>query len=174
MFRKFLQGLLFGSGFAVAFIALLYLAGQLFFPVSISVPLPTVGEPVSHDAPASIKEHLDAFADFHELGLDEQIRQASVIAVARYETGADGRTRAIITEFLKREPGTVIFYDIGDEHPSSSFVAKQDTRYGDGTVIFFTGSPAQMRMSMSYYGERIASLADMPLALLRNKCEETR
>jgi hypothetical protein len=39
-------------------------------------------------------------------------------------------------------------------------------------VMFFTGSPATMRMSMTYFGDRVHSLGDLPIELLRQKCEE--
>jgi hypothetical protein len=44
--------------------------------------------------------------------------------------------------------------------------------YGDGVVIFFTGSPASMSMSMSFSGDRIHGLGDIPLQLFKQKCEE--
>jgi len=109
---------------------------------------------------------------FHELELDQQIEQSSVIAIARYEPGNNGEVKAIITEILKKDPNTTFYYNIGDEYKSSSYYPRDNTRYGDGVVIFFTGSPANMRMSMSYHGDRIRSLGDLPIELLRKKCKE--
>jgi hypothetical protein len=59
-----------------------------------------------------------------------------------------------------------------DEYSAASYYPKQGTSHGDGIVIFFDGSPAMMRLSMSYSGDRIQSLGDMPLELLRAKCEK--
>jgi hypothetical protein len=70
------------------------------------------------------------------------------------------------------KPGTTFYYEIGDEFPGSSFYPEGRTNYGDGLVIFFTGSPAMMRLSMTYSGDRIRSLGDLPLKLLREKCKE--
>ena len=80
--------------------------------------------------------------------------------------------RAIIKEFLKKESNTTIYYDIGDEYPSSSYYPREGTRYGDGVIIFFTVSPATMRMSMSFSGDRIHSLGDIPIELFKEKCND--
>ncbi len=86
--------------------------------------------------------YLVAALPFHELELEEQIRNSSVIALAKYEPSADGKMEAIIKEFLKNEPGAVIYYGLCDEHPSSSYCPKANTNYGDGLVISLAGSPA--------------------------------
>jgi hypothetical protein len=107
---------------------------------------------------------------FHELGAEEQIKEATVIALARYERADDGRMKAIIREFLKKQPNTTIYYNVGDEYAPSSYFPKEGMNYGDGVVIFFTGSPASM--SMSFSGDRIHGLGDIPLQLFKQKCEE--
>lgn len=109
---------------------------------------------------------------FYELPIEEQIQQASQIIVASYEEAPDGRMKAIITDILKKDPGTVSYYDIGDEHPSSSYYPSEKSSYGDGVIIFFTDSPATMKLSMTYEGDRIRGLGDMPMALFRAKCSE--
>ncbi|MBZ2190350.1 hypothetical protein K8B33_14665 [Alcanivorax sp. JB21] len=125
------------------------------------------------DFPMSVSaQHSEPGRPFYELPLEEQIEQASVIAVAEYKEGSDGRMRAIITDILKKEPGTVSYYDVGDEHPGSSYYPMEGRSHGDGVILFFTGSPARMSVSMTYRGERISSLGDMPLSLFREKCGE--
>lgn len=178
MLRKFAEGLVFGGGFAVSFIAVWYLAAYLVTPLLASrmeqeanrhlsergrTPLPA--EPGTESAVESGKP-------FHELGIDEQIKQSSVIALARYERASDGQMKAIIKEFLKKDPTVQIYYNVGDEYKSSSYYPREKTSYGDGVVIFFTGSPATMRMSMTYSGNRIGGLGDIPLELFRNKCKD--
>ncbi len=80
--------------------------------------------------------------------------------------------KAIIKEFLKKEPDTTIYYSVGDEYKDSSYCPSQNTKYGDGVVISFVGSPATMRMSMSYSGGRIHSLGDIPMELFKEKCND--
>jgi hypothetical protein len=166
MLKKFAEGLVFGAGFTISFIVLGLLGTSLMFsmmPTSrwSSSPVVTTTTQQSDE-----KEE----RPFYELPIEEQIEVASVIALARYEPAEDGRMKAVLKELLKKNEGTTFHYKIGDEYSPSSYYPKQGTSYGDGIVIFFEGSPAMMRSSMSYSGDRIHSLGDMPLELFRGKC----
>jgi hypothetical protein len=180
MFKKFADGLLFGAGFAISFTVLWYAAAFLVTPMFFSSQMERAASKQSSDSGAntqpSIPRNYEALGEpatpFHELKLEEQIKTASVIALARYEQSPDGRMKAIIKEFLKKEPGTTIYYNIGDEYPDASYYPKEHVSYGDGVIIFFTNSPARMAMSMTYSGDRIRGLGDLPVELLRKKCKD--
>lgn len=179
MTRKFMEGLVFGAGFAISFIALWYVASYWVTPALMSSRIDELNERFSsqriEETPSS---NSSARADnhpsvpFHELGVEGQIKQATVIALAKYERSPNGQMKAVIKEFLKKDPNTTLYYNIGDEFPSSSYFPKEGTNYGDGVVIFFTGSPATMSMSMTFSGDRIHGLGDIPLQLFREKCEK--
>ncbi len=109
---------------------------------------------------------------FYELSIDEKIERASMIAVADFVEAEDGLQRAIISEILKKDAGIEAYYDVGDEHSSSSFYPREGYKSGDGIVLFFTGSPAVMTFGSTYSGDRISGLGDIPLKLFREKCEE--
>ena len=183
MGKRFIDGLAFGAGFGVAFVVIWYFAAYFIYPriaepyteilsgteysnpttYSRSVPAETLEPAVSRD---------EVRVPFHELTLEQQIELSSVIALAEYTQSEDGQMKAIITEFLKKDPGTVIYYSVGDEHSISSYYPKEGSNHGDGIVIFFVGSPAPMQMSMTYSGDRIRGLGDMPLKLLKQKCDD--
>ncbi len=169
MIRKFFEGLTFGAGFALSFLLIAWLGAGVLIPMLFITPseatLRSRG-PSLYEVPLE-----EPGRQFHELPLEEQIKKSSVIALARYELAADGKQKAIIKEFLKKDPNTTIYYNVGDEYPGASFYPKEETNYGDGIIVFFVGSPASMRMSMSYTGDRIRSLGDIPLQLFREKCE---
>lgn len=180
MFKKFTEGLVFGGGFGISFIFLWNIAAYLIYPISVT---PHIQDSVSKkmsEFESQVSPSLSSKYElsdelpiqFHEMSLEEQINTASVIAIAKYEMSSDGKMKAIIKEFLKKEPGTTIYYNIGDEYPGSSYYPKVNTMYGDGVVIFFTGSPASMKMSMSYSGNRIHSLGDIPIELFKKKCDD--
>ena len=179
MFKKFTDGLTFGAGFAVSFIALWYPFTAFIMPAVTKSHLERLSKDYPHITQSqpefSISEHQlypeESQLPFHERNLDEQIKQSSVVALARYEPGSDGRVRAVIKEFLKKDPTTTIYYGIGDEYESASYYPEDNVNHGDGIVIFFTGSPATMKMSMTFSGERIRGLGDLPLELLREKCK---
>lgn len=180
MLKKFTEGLIFGGGFAISFVVVWYVAAYLITPMFLETKfeeettrkLSGLGVSAAPSSPAATEATGAPTVPFHELGLEDQIKTASVIALARYERGPDGKMKAVIKEFLKKDPGVTIYYNIGDDYPSASYVPKANTSYGDGVVIFFVGSPAMMRMSMSYSGDRIHGLGDLPVELLRNKCKQ--
>jgi hypothetical protein len=168
MFRKFIEGLAFGAGFAVAFLAVGWLGVVAFLPMTFGSRV--INAPTEGTSFPSYSDKLEEMP-FHELPVEEQIATASVIALVRYEPAADGKMRAVISEIVKKDPAVTFHYSIGDEYGLSSHYPRPGTSYGDGQVVFFTGSPAMMQLAMSYSGDRIRGLGDMPLALLREKAQ---
>jgi len=167
MLKKFFDGLIFGSGFSISILLVLYLALIFLTPFSLHS---RVEGPNPISALSQLEE--EEGPSFHELPLEKQIEKSSVIALANFEPGEDGKMKAVFTEFLKRDPNVTFYYEIGDEYPSASYYPRENTLHGDGLIVFFIGSPASMRMSMSYSGERIGGLGDLPLKLLREKCSD--
>ena len=102
----------------------------------------------------------------HELPPDKMVARASVILLTSYQEEKD-EYKAVISEILKREPNTVLYYSVGDEYPALSFHKEPGVSCGEGQVVFMVGSPATMRSSYSFSGGRIGGLGDMPLATLR-------
>ena len=73
----------------------------------------------------------------------------------------------LVTEIVKHDPSTSLYYSVGDEYEPPGGVRLRETTGSDGQVIFMTGSPAEMRFSCSYSKGRVTGLADMPLTKLR-------
>jgi hypothetical protein len=113
--------------------------------------------------PAVIK---DQYTGFHDWPVKKQIQAASVIAIARYETEGK-KLKCVISEILKKDPDTDFYYQVGDEYERGSHYMSDDTTYGDGQIIFFTGSPASMKYSCSFTGDRVMALGGMPFDELR-------
>lgn len=178
MLKKFTDGLVFGSGFAISFVAIWYIATYTLYPMLISSVTKSASQQLSQEGfsiPSEqtvpdIKRQLSK--PFHELSAEEQIKNASVIALAKFEKSSDGKMKVVIKEFLKKDPEVKIYYNIGDEYPSSSYYPSENKGYGDGVIIFFTGSPASMGMSVTYTGDRISGLSDIPIELFKQKCKE--
>ena len=181
MLKKFVEGLLFGCGFSIAFVVIWLLVWMLVLPLLLDAGIGgsasvTHSERIYHglgmgDGSSADREP-EPILQFYEMTLEEQIQHASVIAVASYEDSPEGEQKVIIREFLKKDPGVIIHYDIGDEYRFFGSLSREDAHAGDGMVIFFTGSPASFRMSSTFTGERIHGLGDLPLALLREKCAQ--
>ena len=178
MLKKFMDGLAFGGGFATSFIVLWFVASYLIFPIfassfvtqSIDIEHQDTSDTPPVNLPSSPNVSISNVKQFHELELEDQIKLSSVIALAKYTTAKDGKVKAVISEILKQDSGVTFYYKVGDEYQPSGYYPEDNTNYGDGIVIFFTGSPATMKMSMTYHGDRIHGLGDLPIELLKNKC----
>lgn len=166
MARKFLEGVTFGAGFGLAFLLVVWLGFSFF----ISKAPDRTGVSFSASEPTD-KSAEESGPPFHELTIEERIKKSSVIALASYESAPDGKKRAILKEFLKKDPGTTIYYNIGDEYPEGSYYPNEGRGNNENLIIFFTGSPASMKMSTTFSGDRIRSLGDIPLELFRTKCK---
>jgi hypothetical protein len=105
-------------------------------------------------------------SDFDRLPPEQRVQSASVIALAKWERSGS-TLRCVISEILKQTPDTAFYYKVGDEYRALNAHAKENTDFGDGEVLFFTGSPARLEEAAAYRGDRITGLGDMPLSVLR-------
>ena len=110
MFKRFLNGLAYGTGFGIAFLVILYLGVNFFI-------LPKVFESQVYEVSSSSNESRKSEVaithsnkktgeqlklPFHELGLDDQIRHSSVIVLAEFQPESNGKVNAIISDILKK------------------------------------------------------------------------
>ncbi len=115
--KKFTDGLVFGAGFAIAYSVIWLIAADVIYPAMIGSKVEKVAKEIpelrSEAKPLESQSRQIAppAPEFHELEIDDQIKQASVIALAKFEPAPDGKKKAIIKEFLKKEPGVTIYYE---------------------------------------------------------------
>ena len=107
-----------------------------------------------------------AFESWHGLSFDEKAKRASVILITENKQEG-GMVRAYVKEELQRRPGAVFHYKVGDEYPPLMLVQKENTSYGDGSLVLLSGSPAEMQESMGIFGGNVAALGNMPLSKVR-------
>lgn len=158
---------------ALVLVSLMSVAATLFnafFPPMLTKRLT---EALPNVLPPFDVSSINEFSDFYTWPLEKKIQSASVIAITTYKQ-EDGKLKSYISEILKQKPGTTFYYKIGDEYITGTRYVSEHTSYGDGEVIFFTGSPAQMRLSSTYSNDRISGMGDMPLKILRDMIEDTR
>ncbi len=178
--KRFKDGLLFGAGFGISFLLLSYLAAYILYPL-----LPT--RLVSNEYPDSRARSSETTTEesrtpndknpspglaYHELPFDAQIDQAIAIVITKYEKGPDGLYKAMVVEYLKGAPTKEFPYKVGDEMTSQSYYAKIAESKGDGSVVFYIGRPDISQMSFQYDGTTLSSFGNMPLEVLRKKCEK--
>lgn len=182
MLKKFVDGLVFGAGFAISFMAILLVSINW---VSTAMIECQIEESVSNlDAERCQKEIPEKFKDqlkesknegklFHKLPLEEKIERASVIALVRYEDTSGPKVRAVIDEFFKKTPSSKIYYDVGDEYTYGNYYPEDGVERGDGLVVFFTGSPATMTYLTTYDDSRVLGLSNIPINLLKKKIKNS-
>jgi hypothetical protein len=124
----------------------------------ISDSLPSVMSSFDHSSG-------DEFAGFHDWPIEKKIRSASVIAITTYRKEG-GMLKSIVTSIPKQSQSTTFDYKIGDEYAPESRYPRENTQYGDGAIIFFTGSPPVMRLSYSYSDGRVGGAGDIPVEKL--------
>jgi hypothetical protein len=107
----------------------------------------------------------DEFEGFHEWPIEKKIQSASVIAITVYKKEGES-LKSIITSIPKQSESTPFNYKVGDEYAPGSRFPRENTLYGDGEVIFFTGSPPVMRLSYTYSKGRIGGAGDLPVEKL--------
>lgn len=108
---------------------------------------------------------VDEFNGFSDWTVEKQIQSASVIAITTFKKDG-GKLISIITAIPKQAAGNAFNYQIGDEYARGTRYERENMEYGDGEVIFFTGSPPMMRLSMTYANGRVTGLGDIPIAKL--------
>jgi hypothetical protein len=104
--------------------------------------------------------------EFDRLSPEQRVEAASVIALARWQKSGS-TLRCVISEILKQTPNTKFYYKVGDEFRAGNQRATENADFGDGEILFFTGSPARLELITAYRGDRITGLGDMPISTLR-------
>lgn len=137
--KRFTEGLLFGAGFAISFTVVWYVAAYVIFPATVGPKIEKeankqLSEYNSKVVPPEVRREMER--PFHEMGPEESIAAASAIALAKYEPAPDGRMKAVVTEFLKKELDAKVPYDIGDEYSSGSYYPKENVSRGEALLLF--------------------------------------
>lgn len=108
---------------------------------------------------------------FHELSMEEQLKQATAIVYAKFRPSDDGRFLAIVEEYLKSSATVKKQFKIGDEYSPSSYYPKEKYLRGDGVILFFSGSSANASMSNSVYDSRVPGFGDITIEMLKIKID---
>jgi hypothetical protein len=107
-----------------------------------------------------------ARSEFDRLSPEQRVQSASIIALAKWQRSGS-TLKCVISEIVKQTPGTVFYYKVGDEFRAGNQRATENADFGDGEILFFTGSPARLELTTAYRDDRITGLGDMPISTLR-------
>ena len=156
MFKTFVKGLVFGSGFSIALIA---------FGFVVSFYIKDSGNIETHQVYSDVGE-------WQSLTDEEKITHASAVAIIRYSDGEEGQRLATIANVYKRNQDIVINHEAGEPWPSANYYPRYQHDDRTGAVVLYKGSPAKALSTWYMYGERISTLGDMPLELFIKKFNE--
>jgi hypothetical protein len=113
------------------------------------------------------------FESWEGLSFEEKAKRASVILITENKQ-EEGVLHGYIREELKRKPGTVFQYAVGDVYPPLTLTPKEKTSYGDGSLVLLRGSPAREQESMSIFSGNVTALDNMPLSKIRQVIAEAK
>jgi hypothetical protein len=148
----------------VALLAL-YISAYLAVYIPALMNTSWASPPVTR-APPRPSSPPEPFKSLHDLPPEEAIRESSVILLTKYKL-EDGKGKCEITEILKHSPGVRFYYKVGDDMRFCSYDPKDGAEHGMGQVVFLVGDPAEMRLSSTYFDERVASFGDIPIDQMR-------
>ena len=119
-----------------------------------------------HIAPSTPVAPRELFESWEGLSFEDKVKRSSIVLVTEYKLEG-GKLRAVIKEELKHKAGVTYHYAVGDEYLPLSIVPRENTTYGEGSLVLLQGSPAVNRESYSIFNGRVSALGDMPLSKVR-------
>lgn len=175
MLNKFISGIVFGAGFSLSFVTIytvwMVWAVPAVFNYSAVNTESVVSQTNDSDGLPQYTDDLSSYIkDFDKLTVDDKIKNSTAILLTEYMIDDEGNYINSVVEILKQESGVELYYQIGDKYETYGNYEIDDEYRPKGYIVFMGGNPATMRFSVSYSGDRISGLSDIPLALLRNKC----
>ena len=120
-----------------------------------------------------IRPAKEELSDFDQRIVESTIQSASVIALTKWERSRC-TLRCVVTDILKQAPGSAFYYKVGDEISDLDEQVASNVSRGDGQVLFYTGSPARLEQTATYYGDRIAGFAGIPISNLREIVDRSK
>lgn len=170
MLKKFLLGIVFGTGFTIAVLCL-YTVWMFY----VLPPLLTqnMSSEVTITENTEKKNLYPNTPNFHELSVDEMVEKSTAILTVRYEEGENGNYKSIVEDILRKDDGIELYYRVGEVYEEDSHYKITDNHIPKRAIVFMQGSPASMRFSTTFSGERIRGLGGISLSLLKEKCNDT-
>lgn len=156
MLKTFIKGLVFGAGFSISLVVIMFIAKEMLIKDLES----------EFDSPPSPS------AEWRELSDDEQLKKATAIALARYSDSDDGSKIAFI-EQVYSDDSIKLNIKPGDPYPKLKYYPRGDSfRERTGVLIVFRDSPPIEQSTLFLYDDRVAAYGDMPIDIAIKKFKE--
>ena len=159
MFKKLMNGFVWGVGFSLALILLFFVASITFFNVK---PGPAYGV----DQRKAMEERIK----WQELSDEQKIRTASVAVIVRYEKGEGLHMKAYVDRVLSKSEDHALPYVVGSRLETEDYYSQAGrVRDRDGVVVMFGGNPINDLGSIFIYDDRLSAMGNMPIEVFANK-----
>ncbi|MDF1818226.1 MAG: hypothetical protein P1U54_06280 [Immundisolibacteraceae bacterium] len=170
MLKKLFSGAIIGTGFSIATLSVYTV--WMFYVLPPLIEQSRNSEVITPESPRQL-QYFSNTPNFDELSVDEKIELATAIIILKFEEGENGNYKSIVEDILKKEEGVELYYNVGEVYEDDTYYKMSDDFVPTRAIVFMQGSPASMRFSTTFDGERIRGLGGISLALLRDKCNDT-
>lgn len=160
MIKKLLQGFMFGTGFTVAVILVIWI-------VNIS-DISFTSEPkvISSEESVTFKEKVN----WRNLNLTSKIEKTSGLALLRFNEGKDKHMEAYVEKVFIKDKSLKLPVEIGQRVESSDYYAQEGySSNRNGVLLIYSGNPPKEMEGAYLYKDRLIGLQDMPLNLFIEK-----
>lgn len=160
MIEKLLQGFMFGTGFIVAVILLVWL-------INVSdISFTSESKIISSGESASFKEK----ANWRELDPTSKIEKTSGLVLLRFKEGEDKNMKAYADSVFSKDKSVKLPIEVGQRVESSDYYAQGGhSSNRDGVLLIYSGDPPKEMEGAYLYNDRLVGLQDMPLDLFLKK-----
>jgi hypothetical protein len=156
--KTFIKGIVFGTGFSISVVIVLFIARELLIKEL----------DLNYDIPDS------SSAEWRDLSDDEELKKASAIALIRYSdtVSQDGSKNAFV-EKVFTDKSIKLDFGPGDPYPSLRYYPKNNSfRERTGVLVIFRDSPPIEQHTLFLYDDRVAAYGDMPVDVAIIKFKE--
>jgi hypothetical protein len=158
MFKTFIRGIVFGAGFSISLIIIMFIAKEILINDLES----------KYDNPTFQSN----YEEWHKLSDDEQLKKATAIAIIRYSDSEEGSKIGTV-EQIYTDDSVTLNIKVGDSYPSLKYYPRGDSlRERSGVLVVFRDSPPIEQSTLYLYDDRVAAYGDMPVEIAIKKFKE--
>ena len=164
MFRKLLNGFLFGTGFTAALIIVFLIVSTLDLSfINKTSSSITTGDEANYEEQQK----------WRALPETEKISNISGLAILRFKESKDKHMEAYVETVLTKSNPTNLPLKIGERVKKSDYYAKDGhSRNRNGILVIYSGNPAKEVEGAFLYEDRLVSYQDMPLEVFLKKFKD--
>lgn len=166
MIKKLVHGFLFGLGFSLSVLLVMWVIGHINCQSRREAALPSI-ESGSTDFAEQIR--------WQEMSMEEKLGKLSLVAVLRFKEKENGLMAAYVDRVVAIDESASIPLAVGDRVESSDYYSREnDASNRDGILLMYAGDPPREMEGAYLYDSRLVSYGDMPLDVFLKKLDAAK